>query len=273
MGDVISTTGEDPIPAASRTADPAGSSLAQATPFIRNDLTAKPFGAKRAHGAIVGNLTCSWGFDGTNDATAGSGTQMTGKPPSDRQKAANPAKSADEHFVTLVFTDEQIAYLEERSRLANLVRPNPTGRRFEPASSPRELAQRLTWTALPVPSCTVECERPFSFYFGLIEAYWKTAPSDENPLHRLSTLARKQGAKAMVFEDASQITAVADEIATLDAKLGGGGAAEAILLSFLSEVPNGDDIATVSDKALIGQCTNHQLPPARHRRIQANVRL
>jgi hypothetical protein len=108
---------------------------------------------------------------------------------------------------------------------------------------------------LPVLSRVVGCEAPYSFYFNLIEPFWKSITSDSSPLHRLTTLARKQGARALLIEDASNIECIAQEIATLDARLGGGGTAEAMLLSFLAEIPEMEDINTVSDNCLIGQCT------------------
>lgn len=108
---------------------------------------------------------------------------------------------------------------------------------------------------MPVLSRIVGCEAPYSFYFSLVEPFWKSVASDSSPLHRLTTLARKQGARALVIEDASSIASVTQEIATLDARMGGGGTAEAMLLSFLNQVPDEDDIGTVSDTCLIGQCT------------------
>lgn len=108
---------------------------------------------------------------------------------------------------------------------------------------------------MPVVSRIVECEAPYSFFFNMIEPFWRTASRDSSPLHRLATLARKQGARALVIEDASGVGHVREEITSLDLKLGGGGAAEAILFSFLTEVPKDGDIASVGSEALIGQCT------------------
>ena len=113
----------------------------------------------------------------------------------------------------------------------------------------------MTWSPLPVPQRIIACERPFSFYFGLIEPFWKVGDPHEAPLHRLATLARKQGAKALIIEDASGNPCVIDEVNAIDAHFGHGGAAECVTLSFLTEIPQGDDIVTVSAKSLIGQCT------------------
>ncbi len=107
---------------------------------------------------------------------------------------------------------------------------------------------------MPVLSRVVGCEAPYSFYFSLIEPFWKSTSSDSAPLHRLTTLARKQGARALLIEDASELPSVAQEIATLDERMGGGGTAEAMLLSFLNEMPEKEDIQTVGDACLIGQC-------------------
>ncbi|RZL85932.1 MAG: hypothetical protein EOP66_00150 [Sphingomonas sp.] len=108
---------------------------------------------------------------------------------------------------------------------------------------------------MPVLSRIVECEAPYSFFFNMIEPFWKTASRDSSPLHRLATLARKQGARALVIEDASRLDHVREEISSIDLSSGGGGAAEATLFSFLTEVPENEDITSIGDKALIGQCT------------------
>ena len=99
----------------------------------------------------------------------------------------------------------------------------------------------------------VECASPYSFFFRLVEPFWK-APTSSRSLHRLATLARKQGARALIIDDASQIDSVRAEITTLDEVMGSGGAAEAILLTFLSEIPVNDCIDSVSSKSVIGQC-------------------
>lgn len=108
----------------------------------------------------------------------------------------------------------------------------------------------------------VACEAPYSFFFSLIERHWKCSGNDNSPLHRLATLARKQGAKALVIDDASDLPCVAFEIGALDESYGGGGAAEAYRFSFLSEIPEGEDIGTVGEGALIGLCIliNYRAP-------------
>ena len=107
----------------------------------------------------------------------------------------------------------------------------------------------------------VECGPPYSFYFQLVEPLWKARDCDSGPLHRLATLARKQGALALLVEDASDSPCVRQEMAALDDEIGKGeGTFEAVRLSFLSEMPVDDDIGTVENAALIGQCVliNHR---------------
>jgi hypothetical protein len=119
----------------------------------------------------------------------------------------------------------------------------------------------LTWTPLPVASRIVACGRPFSFYFGLIEPLWRTSASVDLPIHRLTTLARKQGARTLVVEDASSMPSVRAEIGALDKHHGGGGAAEALKLSFL-RCDLVDDHVTPSEADVIGQCVvvNYRAP-------------
>lgn len=113
----------------------------------------------------------------------------------------------------------------------------------------------MSWSALPVKPDVVPCERPYSFYFDLIEPYWRAGDTHTAPLHRLATLARKQGAKVVVLEDASGDASVAAELDCVDGRFGGGGEAEAIGLAFLSELPTDKDVGTVREEALIGACT------------------
>jgi hypothetical protein len=119
----------------------------------------------------------------------------------------------------------------------------------------------LTWASLPVASRIIECDRPFSFYFGLIEPHWQARASVDLPIHRLTTLARKQGARTVVIEDAAIVPHVIAEIDAIDAHHGGGGAAEALKISFLRcELINGN--VTASPPDVIGQCVvvNYRAP-------------
>ncbi len=81
-------------------------------------------------------------------------------------------------------------------------------------------------------------------------------------LHRLASLARKQGAKCVVVEDASTRSDVMAEIDHLDDHCGGGGAAEAIAFSFFSAGPEEVGNGGGSKEALLGQCVliNYRQP-------------
>jgi len=87
-----------------------------------------------------------------------------------------------------------------------------------------------------------------------VEAHWRAPkPSNALPLHRICTLARKQGVSFLVLEDAADRDDVARELDALDAAAGGGGEAQAIAISFfrdaasaqLSELPAGSLIGQV----------------------------
>lgn len=112
------------------------------------------------------------------------------------------------------------------------------------------------WTELPTVSVTHDCAPPFSFFFDLVEPYLKADDANEAPLHRLCTLARKQGAETLVVESALSDIAVRAEIDALDRALGEGGAAEAVRVSFLAsvqcaEVSEGDDATRVLGQATV----------------------
>lgn len=106
------------------------------------------------------------------------------------------------------------------------------------------------------------CTPPYSFYFDLIEPYWRAEPAENMSLHRLTSLARKQGAQCVIIEDATRREDVAAEITDLDSHCGGGGSAEALAISFLSKCPPGDLIGDVDEDCLLGQCVlvNYRAP-------------
>jgi hypothetical protein len=108
------------------------------------------------------------------------------------------------------------------------------------------------WTALPVNEDAVGCRPPFSFYFDLVGRYWKS-DSNSLPIHRICTLARKQGATFFVLENATSRPPVRVELDALDAAQGGGGAAEAISFSFFSTPGGPVDIAAVDPDHFLGQ--------------------
>jgi len=106
--------------------------------------------------------------------------------------------------------------------------------------------------------------QPFSFYFDLVEAYWKSGDPHEAPLHRLATLARKQGAETLIIEDGSSDCGAAAEVGHVDEQHGGGGAAQIIRITFLSIDHCGGETGAEPAEALIGSCllVNYR-PPGR----------
>lgn len=113
------------------------------------------------------------------------------------------------------------------------------------------------WSDLAVVGATVACSQPYSFYFDLIEKVWKAKGTNNLPLHRLCTLARKQGARTIVLEPASRLEHVKHEIDVLDRMYGGGaggGAAEAVSISFFDcDIVDDDDLGDVPNTAFLGQ--------------------
>lgn len=118
------------------------------------------------------------------------------------------------------------------------------------------------WTDLTTVETTLDCKPPFSFYFDLIEPHWKAGPSNNLPLHRICTLARKQGAAFVVVETALGRTHVRDEITALDDAHGGGGAAEALAISFFSGELEPSDIDLLDERSFLGQAilVNYRKP-------------
>lgn len=110
-----------------------------------------------------------------------------------------------------------------------------------------------TWSRLSAPAQKLPCTAPFSFFFDVVEAYWRAPkPSNSLPLHRICTLARKQGVDLLVLEDAAGREDVALELDALDAASGGGGEAQAIALSFLRDAAS-SDLSALPASSLIGQ--------------------
>lgn len=102
---------------------------------------------------------------------------------------------------------------------------------------------------------TLPCQRPFSFYFDLIDRVFRAADSNRMPLHRLCTLARKQGARTVILEPAGGLSHVRDEISDLDRMhAGGGGAAEAIAISYFAcDIADGQDLSDIDASCFLGQ--------------------
>src|SRR5258708_4858484 len=99
------------------------------------------------------------------------------------------------------------------------------------------------WTGLTTIEACLCCEPPFSFFFDLVRTHWKSPDTHPLTLHRICTLARKQGARFVVVESALSRPDVREEIDALDASLGGGGAAEGLAISFFASEKEPTDVA------------------------------
>ena len=73
------------------------------------------------------------------------------------------------------------------------------------------------WTELTTVDDQIDCAPPYSFYFDLVGSYWRSGAGNNLPLHRLCTLARKQGAACLVIESALSRVDVRAELDALDA--------------------------------------------------------
>jgi hypothetical protein len=110
------------------------------------------------------------------------------------------------------------------------------------------------WHRVATAGQSLVCRSPFSFFFDLIRPYWRTvspAP-DKLTLHRLCTLARKQGAKFVLVDSALDRVDVQQDIEALDAFYGGGGEAEAVSFAFFTGNQNPRYIPKVASDALLG---------------------
>ena len=109
------------------------------------------------------------------------------------------------------------------------------------------------WTRLPTVKSSLPCLPPFSFFFDLVGTHWKAATSNPVTLHRICTLCRKQGSTFVVIESALSREDVQEEIDLLDQSLGGGGAAEAVTMSFFASATDpAADISQLDQQALLG---------------------
>lgn len=113
------------------------------------------------------------------------------------------------------------------------------------------------WQREPTASNCLDCRLPFSFYFDLIDACWKTpqATSNNLTLHRICTLARKLGASFVALECALTRPDVCEDIDALDSHYGGSGRAHAIQLSFFSGSKSPDGINEIDAGALLATAT------------------
>ncbi len=110
------------------------------------------------------------------------------------------------------------------------------------------------WSHLSTVEVCRNCTPPFSFYFDVVAPYWR-AKTDPLPLHRACTLGRKQGATHCVVASAFDRSEVVDEIDDLDAAFGGGGAAEALDITFFRSDVSPEVIADVGNDTILGQVT------------------
>src|ERR1700756_1317716 len=106
------------------------------------------------------------------------------------------------------------------------------------------------WTEIAIPDAVLDCRAPFSFFFDLVGKFWK-APGNSRPLHRICTLARKQDVTFAVLESAATRPDVREEISELDKSFGGGGAAEAIALSFFANPAGPCDVKDLPNESLL----------------------
>jgi hypothetical protein len=114
------------------------------------------------------------------------------------------------------------------------------------------------WTEEPTGEGCLDCRLPFSFYFDLIEGVWRSpasATSNNLSLHRICTLARKQGASFVVRECALSQASIRQEIDNLDQHYGTGGRASAIQLSFFRGDRSAENIDDPEADALIAAVT------------------
>jgi hypothetical protein len=109
----------------------------------------------------------------------------------------------------------------------------------------------LSCLTIPIIEAKLDCRPPFSFYFDVVDAYWRRQQGNSAPLHRVCTLARKQGATFLSVTSAVEQPGVQEELDRLDAECGGDGAAEAILFTFfLADPPV--DVETLTAEAVLG---------------------
>ena len=109
------------------------------------------------------------------------------------------------------------------------------------------------WREIATVGDCLDCRKPFSFFFDLVAKHWKAPcpPSNNLTLHRICTLARKQGCNFVTIESALARADVRDEIDALDKYCGGDGDAEAIEFSFFAGETSPAEIGTVAPNALV----------------------
>jgi hypothetical protein len=109
------------------------------------------------------------------------------------------------------------------------------------------------WTEAATAEECLDCRRPFSFYFDLVARQWKSPPSVSNnlTLHRICTIARKEGCNFVTVECGLKRPEIREEIDALDEASGGDGEAQAIILGFFTGERSPAAIDTVDEDALV----------------------
>lgn len=120
----------------------------------------------------------------------------------------------------------------------------------------------MSWTAIPTACAGHHCAPPFSFFFDIVGRYSAASGRPNPPLHRVCTLARKQGATGLVIECVLNRSDVRTEIDELDAACGHGGAAQAIAFSFFRNDADLSCPCTLKSPDFIGQAVliNYKKP-------------
>jgi hypothetical protein len=109
------------------------------------------------------------------------------------------------------------------------------------------------WTEANTAEEVFDCRKPFSFYFDLVALHWKSGSASNNlTLHRICTLARKQGCNFVTVECGLRHADIREEIDVLDEFYGGGGEAQAVVFGFFAGDTSPAAIMTVPDNVLIG---------------------
>jgi len=109
------------------------------------------------------------------------------------------------------------------------------------------------WTETAVKEEVLDCQPPYSFYFDLVERFWRSKKSNSLPFHRICTLARKQAVSYLTIESAADRSDVLDEIDALDEGHGGGGSAEAVAISYFRSDISPQKIKEVPGSGFLGQ--------------------
>ena len=115
------------------------------------------------------------------------------------------------------------------------------------------------WTAIRRESERLLCAPPFSFYFDLVQKYWKSSHDGAEPLHRMCTIARKMDVKTVIIEYVVSRPDIEAEIDALDLcqngdhPQNGHGEAEIIAVNFFSTETDLESLAEADKDSFLGQ--------------------